>query len=99
MATNEPKRITADKARIEKEILDELEKELQADPLNAHGRGKKKAVSPLYEPNHHDQARAFREYTQGRIKYISSLDKFAAYNSEKGVYEPGNSPCPPHGTL
>jgi hypothetical protein len=89
MATNEPKKTTIDKARIEKEILDELEKELQADPLNAHGRGKKKAVSPLYEPNHHDQARAFREYTQGRIKYISCLDKFAAYNSEKGVYETG----------
>jgi len=51
MANNE---ITADKARIEQEILKELEKELQNDPLNAHGRGKKKATSPLYEPNHHD---------------------------------------------
>jgi len=89
MTANEPKKMTVDKARIEKEILDELEKELLADPLNAHGRGKKKSISPPYEPNHHDQARAFREYTQGRIKYISSLDKFAAWNSEKGVYETG----------
>jgi phage/plasmid-associated DNA primase len=82
-------KITAEKARIEREILQELEKELQNDPLNAHGRGKKKAISPLYEPNHHDQARAFREYTQGRIRYISSIDKFAVYNSAKGVYETG----------
>ena len=87
MATNKMK---IDKTGIEKEILKELENELQNDPLNAHGRGgKKKAISPLYEPNHHDQARAFREYTQGRIKYISSIDKFAAYNSTKGIYHIG----------
>jgi len=87
MATNEPKKTTIDKARIEKEILDEVEKELQADPLNAHGRGKKKAVSPLYEPNHHDQARAFREYTAGHIKFIYDFNKFAVYNKAKGIYE------------
>jgi putative DNA primase/helicase len=90
MATNETKKTTMnDKARVEKEILAELEKELQADPLNAHGRGKKKAVSPLYEPNHHDQARAFREYTAGHIKYISDFNKFAAFSQAKGIYEAG----------
>ena len=86
MATNKTK---IDKTRIEKEILKELEKELQNDPLNTHGRGKKKAVSPLYELNHHDQARAFREYTSGHIKYISSINKFAVYDSAKGIYQPG----------
>ena len=81
--------ITADKARIEQEILKELEKELQNDPLNAHGRNKKKAVSPIFEPNHHDQARAFREYTAGHIKFISDFNEFAAYGKTKGIYERG----------
>ena len=86
MATNEK---TIGKTRIEQETLKELEKELQADPLNAHGRGKKKAVSPLYEPSHHDQARAFREYTAGHIKFISDFNKFAVYHSANGKYETG----------
>jgi putative DNA primase/helicase len=82
--------ITADKARIEQEALKEVEKELQNDPLNAHGRDKKKkAVSPPYEPNHHDQARAFREYTAGHIKFISDFNKFAVYGKAKGIYETG----------
>ncbi|MDR0456860.1 MAG: hypothetical protein LBH20_09300, partial [Treponema sp.] len=82
--------ITADKARIEQEILKELEKELQNNPLNSHGRDKKKkAVSPPFEFDHHNQAQAIKEYIQGGIRYIIKIGKFAVYNSAKGIYETG----------
>jgi len=86
MTANEQKRITADKARIEKEILEELEKEIQYDPPNFHGRGKKKAVSPPFEFDHYGHARLFREYTAGHIKFIYDYNKFAVYDKTKGVY-------------
>jgi putative DNA primase/helicase len=87
----------SDKSRIERDILDQVEADLAADPLNTHNRVYKNTDTPPYETDDHDQARAVREYLEesgarpntSLIKYIAARKTFAAFDKQRGVYLSG----------